>query len=151
MGVFAQESLSIGTRLLVFGGERLAGHQVVDFMRVLRVGGDRFLGPSGKLDDYVNHSCTPNTQLRITGWSAWLVARAAIAAGDEITMDYSACMLAEPSLPSCRCAALGCRGAVLSLDELEPAARQALLRAGLVPASIQRACQQAAPVVRNTA
>lgn len=64
----------------------------------------------------LNHSCDP---------SAWLsgldvVARRAIAAGEEITLDY-ATFCAEPMRPfRCDCGTALCRGMVRGSDHLEP-------------------------------
>lgn len=42
---------------------------------------------TGEADDFVNHACDPNTYLDVDGLR--LVARRAIAAGEEITLHYA--------------------------------------------------------------
>ncbi len=55
-----------------------------------------------------NHSCMPNTAFR----GLDVIARCAIATGDELTLDYSAAMneLSEPF--DCRCGSPNCRGRI---------------------------------------
>ncbi len=72
--------------------------------------------PDGKVvligapDRYVNHSCDPNAWIRYEGGTAFLVARRAIAPGDEITVDYNLNITGGTPWP-CRCGAARCRGA----------------------------------------
>ena len=60
---------------------------------------------------HVNHSCDPNAYERYEGDTSCLVARRAIAAGEEITIDYNINITNGTSWP-CRCAAARCRGVV---------------------------------------
>jgi hypothetical protein len=57
--------------------------------RYVQIGKDLFLGPSGETDDFINHSCDPNTGLKFTNAGILLVAIKNIEIGDEITWDYS--------------------------------------------------------------
>lgn len=61
---------------------------------------------------HVNHSCDPNAWERFgEGTSSALVARRAIAAGEEITIDYAINTSGGDRWP-CRCGARRCRGTV---------------------------------------
>lgn len=61
---------------------------------------------------HVNHSCDPNAWERFgEGTSSALVARRAIAAGEEITIDYAINTSGGDRWP-CRCGARRCRGIV---------------------------------------
>ena len=65
--------------------------------------------PQGTVAHYGNHSCDPNL-----GFDGPFVIRAsrAIAAGEELTVDYATC--SGPGLVlDCRCGAPGCRGRVV--------------------------------------
>jgi SET domain-containing protein len=59
---------------------------------------------------YTNHSCQPNARLVIRDGRVEFYARRAIAAGEEITVDYGDTHH-EGRLP-CRCGAAACRGAL---------------------------------------
>jgi SET domain-containing protein len=57
---------------------------------------------------FINHSCDPNTYFRCTPTRAEIYARRAIAAGEELTVDYGESQ--HNGTLSCRCGAPGCRG-----------------------------------------
>ena len=55
----------------------------------LQVGPDAFKLPNGSLDDFTNHSCDPNTGIRLNDRGMIVVALRDIAAHEELTYDYS--------------------------------------------------------------
>jgi SET domain-containing protein len=57
---------------------------------------------------FINHSCDPNTFIRCTPERAEFYARRAIAAGEELTVDYMDSH--HNGQLACRCGAKGCRG-----------------------------------------
>jgi len=93
--------------------------------RVIR----RAAGPSGELDDYVNHSCDPNSGFcpKSDRHAPLLIARRDIAPGEEITMDYGA-VIDEHDWDgfSCGCGASSCRGEVVSFRHLSEVKKQSL-------------------------
>ncbi len=62
-------------------------------------------------DRHVNHSCDPNAWVRYEADACFLVARRAIGAGEEITIDYNVNITGGTPWP-CRCGAVRCRGTV---------------------------------------
>lgn len=111
-GVFTRVPVARATVVLSFGGEALARHDVADFSRCLQVGADRWLGPSGGMDDLVNHSCDPNCGLYLREGSVQLVAIRDLEADEELTFDYSTSMRDEPWSMECECGAIRCRGVI---------------------------------------
>ncbi|MCE9531795.1 MAG: SET domain-containing protein-lysine N-methyltransferase [Planctomycetes bacterium] len=126
-GVFAGEAIARGRRILEFQGTVLKSAELTDDMLAMQVGPDDWLCSDGSLlDDCVNHSCDPNAGF-LDGEPA-LFALRDIAAGEEITWDYST-SIGEPGWTlECRCGSPKCRGVVRSWGELEPA-EQVRLRA----------------------
>jgi uncharacterized protein len=57
---------------------------------------------------YTNHSCAPNARLDIRHGRVEFYARRAIAAGEELTVDYGETH--HQGRLACRCGAPGCRG-----------------------------------------
>ena len=57
---------------------------------------------------FINHSCDPNTFMRCTPTRAEFYARRAIAAGEELTVDYGESH--HDGKLRCRCGAPNCRG-----------------------------------------
>lgn len=123
-GVFAEQAIAAGELILVFSGPLLTRRQLDPNDYHLQIGEDLYLGPSGAADDYVNHSCEPNSGF-IDGLR--LVALRAIAPGEEITWDYSTAIdEADFTGFACRCGAARCRGRVRSFRDLDPATRERL-------------------------
>jgi hypothetical protein len=91
------------------------------------------LGPTATLEPaapfrYLNHSCEPNCELILWKYRrvdnrrlprVWLQALRPIAAGEELTIDYSwpACQ----AIP-CACGSSKCRGWIVAIDELDDVA-----------------------------
>ncbi len=63
-------------------------------------------------DRHVNHSCDPNAWVLYEAVACFLVARRAIAAGEEITCDYNINLTGGTAWP-CHCGAARCRGTTL--------------------------------------
>jgi SET domain-containing protein len=138
LGVFATRSYRRGEPVLAFGGPFLSSAEIADYTHVIQVDDELFLGASGGLDDYVNHSCDPNCVLRWAPLSLSLVASKSIEAGAEITFDYSTCIDAEPGLHSCMCGSVRCRGRVVPFRELDRLTRSRYLRLGAVPPFVRQ-------------
>jgi hypothetical protein len=133
--VFAARPFAEGDTLLRFTGPRLsrapAAHGRDD--RFVQVGEDAWLGPSGRVDDLINHSCAPNAGLRFAPDGAvFLVATAPIAAGDEVTWDYSTTLKDGDWRMICDCRAPGCRGVIGAFATLPAARQEWFLERGLV-------------------
>lgn len=66
---------------------------------------------------FINHSCTPNCDYRIEGCRVFIHAARDIAAGEELTIDYS--FSPEGEKVPCRCGSPQCRGTI-NACEAEP-------------------------------
>ncbi len=142
-GVFILQAVTPGQRLLQFRGplcdrpavESAAAAGAGDgFLQIAR---DSFYALSGGPDDFVNHSCAPNAYVRFDHDGVFLVARAAIAASEELYFDYGVTQIAFPFRFDCLCGAAECRGPIGNCDELPPATLAAYRAAGMVPAYIE--------------
>ena len=122
--VFAAAPFAEGALLLEFTGRRLPAHRVPSLMqghsdRFVQVTPDHYMGPSGQLDDLVNHSCAPNAGLRFTDDGVFLVAIRAIAAGEEISWDYSTTLRESNWHMLCQCKAPECRRVIGNFESLD--------------------------------
>jgi hypothetical protein len=136
--VFAAAPFAQGETICRVAGRRYARERVPAQLsgradRYVQVAPGEYLGPSGSLDDLVNHSCAPNAGLRFADGRVELVAIRPIAAGEEIAWDYSTSLAADDGWQmACRCGAPECRGTIGAFASLPPE-RQAWYRArGLV-------------------
>ena len=129
-GVFAAVDLPEGEHLLVYGGEVVAWEVAQD--RWERAGGDAGhtfffdLGDGNVIDGgvdgnearFVNHGCAPNCETVQDGDEIRIVTGRAIAAGEELFIDYRLTLdddAAEEAREAyvCRCGAAECRGTML--------------------------------------
>ncbi len=141
-GIFAARAFAMGSTLVVDeDGDYYAGIMTLaeaeargyDLSQDLfQIGTDAFLLPNANLDDFVNHSCDPNTGLMLTPAGYRMIALRAIAQGEELTYDYSTYISGTPERMSCACGAATCRGTIGAFETLPPALQERYLAAGVV-------------------
>ena len=122
--VFAAMPFAEGQPLLEFTGRRLPAREVPSLIsgdgdRYVQVTPDHYMGPSGRLDDLVNHSCDPNAGLRFTEDGVFLVAIRAIAPGEEVTWDYSTTLAESNWHMICQCRSANCRRVIGNFSTLD--------------------------------
>lgn len=99
---------------------------------IFQVDHDLFIPPYGGLDDFTNHSCDPSCGLRVHSAGFDMIALRDLAAGDELTYDYSTHQEHPEGEIICLCGAASCRGVVRSFSTLPPALRRRYLDLGVV-------------------
>jgi hypothetical protein len=125
-GLFAETAIAAGEIVCVKGGHLLTKAEFATCRGVaneaeLQIADDLFLAPVTEAEFagvmmFLNHSCDPNVGIQ---GQIVFVAMRAIAAGEELTLDYATIDLdAEPM--ACRCGADGCRGLVTGQDWRRP-------------------------------
>lgn len=137
-GVYACRQIAAGETILTFSGPRVTRDHLPmphgpenDYY--LQIDDDLFLGPSGELDDYVNHSCDPNAGIRTCEGALYLVAIRPIPAGQEVCFDYSTVMDGYPWQMACACHSPTCRGSIGDFLLLPPEIQDHYVRLGVVP------------------
>ena len=133
--VFAARGFAEGETLLRFAGRRLTrapqAHGTDD--RFVQVGEGEYLGPSGRVDDLINHSCDPNTGLRFeAGGAVFLVALRRIDAGEEVSWDYSTTLKDSDWRMPCDCRSVDCRGLIGNFDTVSAERQAWFVERGLV-------------------
>lgn len=126
--VFAVEGFAAGDEIVAFTGKRLPTRKLPRRLsghgdRFVQVAADAYLGPSGAVDDLINHSCDPNAGLRFTDDGPVLIAIRAIAPGEEIAWDYSTTLSDPDWSMACACGTQECRGTITAFATL-PQERQ---------------------------
>lgn len=137
-GLFLAEPVRRAQVILTFGGRLLSKAEygeLADVDHCLQIGPATFLGPSGDMDDFTNHSCAPSARVEVERGSstARLVALGDLAVGAEVCFDYSTVQLDDPRflLASCRCGSPACRGEIGDFRRLALADQRRLVQAGL--------------------
>jgi hypothetical protein len=151
--VYAAQAFGEGEMLIRFTGRRFAAHRVPSLMRgqsdrFVQVTPDHYMGPSGRIDDLINHSCAPNAGLRFTDRGVLLVAIRPIAPGDEINWDYSTTLKESNWHMICQCRSSGCRRVIGNFETLSPERQEWFRARNLVAPYLRRADDVAEPAER---
>jgi hypothetical protein len=124
LGTFAQQWIPANTRILEFTGARVIRSLMTQSLLqggtdcFLQIDENTFLGSSGKMDDYINHSCDPNCGLEFNEDRVYLRSIQDINRGDELTFDYATSQKSFPFRFHCRCGSQECRGEIGDYNEL---------------------------------
>lgn len=148
--IYTGRALEAGATVVRFEGEtvpreRVPAQLVAESDRYVQVGPGQYMGPSGGVDDLINHSCDPNCGLKFDADGPLLVALRAIAEGEELTWDYSTTIAADDWSMQCACGTALCRGTVGDFRHLPAAVKARYQWLGIVPDYVCAADHQAAP------
>jgi SET domain-containing protein len=117
-GCFAARFFPKGRKIAEYAGElittseaerrakRQRKHRICAIDYYLSLDGAR----GGNGTHYINHSCKPNSYMRVTRGHILFMALRDINPGEEITCDYVSTH--HPDTYRCRCKAEGCRGTI---------------------------------------
>jgi hypothetical protein len=103
----------------------------LDFFSRLEISSELSIGPSGDIDDHINHSCNPNTGLRVVHNRAFLYSIKNIKANQEITFDFSTTMLDGKYL--CKCNFGNCRKFIEPFKSLDKQIKDKYISLNIVP------------------
>jgi hypothetical protein len=140
-GIYTKERLKVGDEILLFKGplvnfKDLPKPYTAENDYYLQIGENLFMGPSGDLDDYVNHSCEPNSGIKSDVDGIKLVAIVPIAAGHQITFDYSTTMQNFDWVMTCTCGSNTCRRKIKNFVELPKKIQTRYIKLRIVPSYI---------------
>ncbi len=137
-GVFANRKFLRGEKILEFHGkiftlEKLPMPYDGVSDHYMQIGESSYMGPSGELDDYVNHSCDPNCGIRVEDNRLFLAAVRDIAPGEEITWDYSTHLQENFGWTmKCGCGSNNCRKVIGDFQYLPSDLQKRYLNMGIV-------------------
>ena len=134
--VFANQSFKRGDKLLEFKGKLLPKEQLTtpDIVNhSLQINRNLYRGPSGEIDDFLNHSCDPNSGVKMKKNQAILVAIRTIKKGEEITLDYSTTMDEDDWELDCQCPSKNCRKNIRDFKYLPKEIQQEYIQFRIVP------------------
>ena len=137
-GVFTEEPIPAGAKITSFTGPFLHYAETSPATYALQIGPDLYIGASGNVDDFVNHSCDPNAGLTIDGTTVELHAIRDIAAGEEIFFDYSTTLDEDDFTMSCLCGAPSCRRVIRDGKYLPRETWVRYLRLGIIPEYVRK-------------
>lgn len=145
--VLANRAFEAGDLLMEFTGPRyhrteILAHRHGADDRFLQIDAETYLGPSGHLDDVVNHSCDPNCGLRFDpDGRIFLIARRAITEGEEVSWDYSTTSSSGRFSMRCLCGSSECRNVIGDFEFLDEAVQARYRDQGMIPPYLQQRVQ----------
>lgn len=140
-GVFTSIKIPAGSPVIEITGD-VFSTETVDHNHpaVLQVNSKNYIGPSGGVDDYINHSCNPNCLLHCVGNRAIIFSLYDIPADTEITFDYSTS--STDSLDSwkmdCLCSDPNCRKVISGFQYLSPEKVKEYTEKGMIPLFLRK-------------
>lgn|SRR5574337_24833 len=137
-GIFTTAKIPANTPIMEITGPLLTAKDITletDPASYLQIGPDTYLGLSGAVDDYINHSCDPNCKLQIVGNRAILYSLYVIPVGAEITFDYSTSSTdtLESWKMECKCGSYKCRKIISGYEYLDPAIQETYKKKDMFP------------------
>lgn len=148
LGVFANKNFKKGEIIFEFHGNFYSYEEIPQSEEIenhcVQIDKNLYLGPSGDIDDFFNHSCNPNAGLKIINKNkkTLLVAIKKIKKGDEITWDYSTTMDENNWEINCNCGNKNCRGRIRDFKYLPLTVQKKYLKLKIVPEYILKSFQK---------
>jgi len=144
--VFANKDFKKGEEIIEWKGSVLSKEELplirtAEDDRFTQIGKDKYIGESGELDDFFNHSCNPNAGLLFEE-KILLIAIKQIKKGDEITWDYSTTMDEDDWEMDCLCESKNCRKKIRDFKYLPKEIQQKYIKLGIVPKYILKNLQR---------
>ena len=97
-----------------------------------QVGVDAYKLPTGSLEDFTNHSCDPNTGIKLVSRGTIIIALRDIDAHEELTYDYSTYLNNPYEVMNCVCGSSKCRGVIGNFKSLPTELKRKYLDFGIV-------------------
>ncbi len=135
VGVFTTVDIPVDSPVIEKIGKRYALHDLPDDPAVLQISNNIYIGPSGAIDDQINHSCNPNCRLHIIGFRAILYSMHLIKAGTEITFDYSTSSTEtlDQWQMQCNCKSFNCRKIISGFNNIDEKTKEEISNKNMLP------------------
>lgn len=106
---------------------------------LLQIGKDVYLDLSKDTSYFINHSCNPNSLVKIVSKSAFLISTRAIKPNEELTFDYSLTSTDTPDewQMKCKCGEWNCRKIISGFNYLSDKDKDKFIKQGIVPKYIK--------------
>jgi hypothetical protein len=127
-GVFTSVKIPMNSLIMELSGTVLLDRDISldKISECWQIGPNTFMVPSGNLEDYLNHNCTPNCGLFVVGNRAILMSMYNIPAGMELNVDYS--ITSTDTMDTwkmdCKCGSAKCRKIISGYEYLDENTKQ---------------------------
>jgi hypothetical protein len=133
--IFAKCKINKDQPILEFSGNIFSGEKIFEENLILDLPKGKYIGPSGNLDDYVNHSCNPNSRVIVVTTRAFLYSIKNIKPNEEVTFDYSTIMKSNIKF-DCKCKQFNCRKIIGNLSTVNEQTLKKYKELNLIPSFI---------------
>jgi hypothetical protein len=137
VGVFTTVEIPAGEPIIEVTGQVYTEEKLPDpnDPALIQIGPNIFIGPSGTIDDFIGHSCSPNCLLRAVGNRAIIYSMYVIRANTEITFDYSTSSTdtLDKWQMNCNCGAFNCRRVISGYQYLDENLKEEYKKRGMIP------------------
>ena len=134
-GVFTKIDIPKKIPIMNISGKLYTEDSIPDPNYVLQITNKWFIGLSGDVEDYVNHSCNPNCYMKVVGKRAILYSLYEIKAGTELTFDYSTTSTdnLDQWQMSCNCGYVNCRKIISGFQYLDDNLKKQYIEKDIIP------------------
>lgn len=141
-GTFTEVEIPAGQPIMEIHGPVVLDREITiqDYSMYLQVGPNTYIGMSGDVDDFFNHSCDPNCYVHVVGNRAILYSMYVIPEGAELTFDYSTSSTDtyDTWKMDCKCGSFKCRKTISGFQYLSDELKEAYKKKGIVPLFIEQ-------------
>lgn len=138
-GFFIKKNISRNERVLKIAGKLITcdvDDEIDEETRsnTYRYNKDLYLSPKGRVGNYINHSCNPNTKVEKIGKHLFIIAIKNISKGREIFFDYSTLIASDDIWEmKCNCGSKKCRHKIKKFQSLPKVIKEKYISLKMVP------------------
>lgn len=139
-GLYSLVHFATDQVLLTFKGKILDKKTVYELPDIksevfLQISKNKYLDLNRDISFYINHSCNPNTRIKIISQSVFLIATRPILPNDELCFDYSLTCgeSANDWFMNCKCNEWNCRKVISGFSSLSNEDKEKYLKLNIVP------------------
>lgn len=145
-GVFTTAHFDTNQVILKFTEARIRSKEEVEKDHAiyandyLQINKDLYLDLAGDITRFIQHSCNPNTSVKIISRSAFLISTRAIKPNEELTFDFSITSDETPETwqVDCKCGSWNCRKTISGFNTLSDKEQEWFLKQGIVPKYVKQ-------------
>lgn len=95
---------------------------------------DYFISPIGKIGEYLNHSCNPNSRVDKINGKIYIIAIEDLPGASEVLIDYSTIQASDDIWTmKCNCGSKNCRKTIKNIVKISKKVRAHYLKYGIIP------------------
>lgn len=150
-GIFATSHFESNQVILKFNNSKLVEkNQLLEYSKnlnmieiindYLQISEKLYLDLSGDITRFIQHSCNPNTTVKIVSRTPFLISNRSIKPNEELTFDF--CTTSDEDIESwqmdCHCGSWNCRKKISGFNTLSEKEKEKVLNQSIIPKYIKK-------------